>query len=504
MHPRHKKQKAATLDLMHARSLDDNDEQPLSFSSSSSRSSSLLSLASTVDSVKSDICRRFLALSKEVGSLPEGSYIPEHGSSEVFDVRHNAADGGKEGETMVEVTRRTETIPDLEAVTTRAHHDIESEIAKRRQDIRDLDQTILSLEGQIEMGGAGVAKLVEELGEVLQVKGNHKRCIKNLSSTREMELRVDVVRSCVRVEVRVSVASDSTSSERRVVCLEQPCLWNLGGWLCGLCTSSVEWFDRNSKSWKPMVSMVHKRCMFAAVLLNREVFVMGGSGLRNLTLSSVEKYDPVQKSWSLVAPMTTKRERFAAVVLDGQIYAIGGCGPLSLSSVEKYNVSIDTWQEVAPMNHKRTHCVAAVLEGNIYVMGGWDENHDYLVSVERFDVLSNSWELIAPMKTLSHNASAVVLNGRIYVLDDKTMQRFDAREGKWELVTSPSCHRSSFAAAVLDGQIYVTGGTTPAETVVLTVDKYDETKNVWEVVDDARMYGARQFHTSVVAFPPGA
>eukprot|EP00457_Paulinella_chromatophora_P005259 gb/GEZN01005273.1/.p1 GENE.gb/GEZN01005273.1/~~gb/GEZN01005273.1/.p1 ORF type:complete len:501 (-),score=69.42 gb/GEZN01005273.1/:215-1717(-) len=482
----------------HARSLDDEDEPPLHPASTGSPS-----VVATVDPATSDICRRFLAVYKGVSGLSEGCYTSSQGNPEVFEVRRSTVGGdGQATETLV-VTHRTETVRDLAAVTKQARHHIQNELSKRQQDINHLEQTIKHLQEQIREREDNAEMLLQELGRMLQVQGIHRKRIKELSSMWKVEVHVEVAQSCTRAELYVEAPRESTSKERRVVFLEEPCLYVLGGYENGQLVASAEIFNRKRRRWETVASLPTARAGCAAVAMGRDLFVLGGCD-QVTGLAVVEKYDSLRKSWSVVAPMTTKRDELSAVVLDGQIYAIGGVGPLA--SVERYDLASGIWQEVAYMNQRRAGCVAAVLEQKIYVMGGWGK-HGCLDSVECFDKKSNKWEFVAPMKSKRKNASVAVLNGRVYVMGGwsgserlSSVERYDSKLGEWEPVAPMISPRCESAAVAFDGHIYVTGGGCPHSNYPrhVSVEKFDEAKNVWRVVD-VPLPSARAFHAAVVA-----
>jgi N-acetylneuraminic acid mutarotase len=90
----------------------------------------------------------------------------------------------------------------------------------------------------------------------------------------------------------------------------------------GPCMNSVEVYDPATNAWVAGTPMLRPRCGFAAVVLNKKIYVFGGDAgpFRN----TMEVYDPVTDRWAMLSPMPTPRGGFAASVLDGHIYAVGG------------------------------------------------------------------------------------------------------------------------------------------------------------------------------------
>lgn len=58
------------------------------------------------------------------------------------------------------------------------------------------------------------------------------------------------------------------------------------------------------------------------------------------------RYDPIQNRWQRLADMNERRGNFALVVLDGNMFAIGGDkdSEFNTESVEVYCPVTDTWR----------------------------------------------------------------------------------------------------------------------------------------------------------------
>ena len=89
-----------------------------------------------------------------------------------------------------------------------------------------------------------------------------------------------------------------------------------------------------------------KRDNNSAVVLNGEIYVFGGNAVSSCVgvncvvgaeYRSAERYSPSNNIWAPIAAMFTARKDFDSVVLNGQIYVIGGrSGGDYIGAMERY------------------------------------------------------------------------------------------------------------------------------------------------------------------------
>ncbi|XP_076811840.1 kelch-like protein 40a isoform X2 [Clavelina lepadiformis] len=131
--------------------------------------------------------------------------------------------------------------------------------------------------------------------------------------------------------------------------------------------SSCESYNPEERKWSSIRNMYIKRTDHALVSARGLLYVLGGYVDDNNVTNTAECYDPLNGLWDYIPPMKTCRYGLTAVVLNNEIYAIGGIG---ISSVEKYNLDTKAWIDVPSMNEKRNGGSACVVDGLIWVFGG--------------------------------------------------------------------------------------------------------------------------------------
>ncbi|MDH3715240.1 MAG: hypothetical protein OET44_15500, partial [Gammaproteobacteria bacterium] len=95
-----------------------------------------------------------------------------------------------------------------------------------------------------------------------------------------------------------------------------------------------------------IANMGTKRDNMSAIVLNGKIYALGGNPVGNCAgvncvvgaeYRSAEVYDPATNTWAPIASMFTARKNFDSVVLNGQIYVIGGRGGGQyLGAMERY------------------------------------------------------------------------------------------------------------------------------------------------------------------------
>ena len=125
--------------------------------------------------------------------------------------------------------------------------------------------------------------------------------------------------------------------------------------------------------WRPVAPMRGPRSDACSVVIDNEMWVMGGLDEDNNVLATVEVYSPKTNSWRSCTPMSQRRKDAVAGVVGGRLVVAGGyCGGYYLSSAEAYTGT--GWTPLPPMPHAAWLATACVLNGRLYVMGGINSN----------------------------------------------------------------------------------------------------------------------------------
>ncbi|CAK8689885.1 unnamed protein product [Clavelina lepadiformis] len=168
--------------------------------------------------------------------------------------------------------------------------------------------------------------------------------------------------------------------------------------------SSCESYNPEERKWSSIRNMNIKRSSHSLVSARGLLYALGGRddntcstlmgwGVDSKTTNTAECYDPRNGKWEYIPPMNTGRFGLTAVVLNNEIYAIGGHdGSNYVSSVEKYNLDTKTWIDVPSMSEKRYGGSACVVDGLIWVFGGYD-----CKTIEFYDPTANKWQVSTNM-----------------------------------------------------------------------------------------------------------
>jgi len=150
-----------------------------------------------------------------------------------------------------------------------------------------------------------------------------------------------------------------------------------GGQCSGSPISAVERFDPSAWLWDELLPLPTPRRGCAAASLGGVLFVCGGAGPCAAPLGVVECFDMRRKcgqlGWSSLPPLLYPRFGCAATSSGKDLFVVGGTGVKAqpLKVVEKFDPAAGAWEALPCMSTARGCCTTATTGGKLYVMGGY-------------------------------------------------------------------------------------------------------------------------------------
>ena len=191
--------------------------------------------------------------------------------------------------------------------------------------------------------------------------------------------------------------------------------------------------------WRSIPRMIGPRRGACSVIIDNEMWVMGGRDYRGYELATVEIYSPKTNSWRSGTPMREPRCGAVAGVIGGRLVVANGQGfGRKPSSAEAYTGT--RWTSLPPMPHRADQATACVLNGRLYVIGGCPSN--MLQVLEMTEENGLSWSCKAVQPPGRFGAASVVHAGKIWVMGgfvqgeggvpSTSVMTYDADADSWE------------------------------------------------------------------------
>ncbi|XP_053172209.1 kelch repeat and BTB domain-containing protein 12 [Scomber japonicus] len=187
-----------------------------------------------------------------------------------------------------------------------------------------------------------------------------------------------------------------------------------------LITNCVERWSLQGGPWRSAAPLPIPLAYHSVVRLKDCLYVIGGRTPQSYRMDDepdhlsnrLLEYNPNTNKWTELGPMKYSKYRCSAVVLNGEIFVIGGIGcegmdrgqsRRCLDAVEIYNPDGDYWRDGPPLPcaqlSLRTNASnAGVVGGKIYVCGYYKEagrNDDITKDILELDPWENRWILLA-------------------------------------------------------------------------------------------------------------
>ena len=192
--------------------------------------------------------------------------------------------------------------------------------------------------------------------------------------------------------------------------------------------------------------------------------------------------------WWRIQPMSGPRWGACSVIIDNEMWVIGGMDENDdeLPTVEVYSPNTNSWRSCTPMSQRRGGAVAGVVGGRLVVAGGWCDGVGMLTSVEAYT--GTGWTSLPPMPHEAAMATARVLNGRLYVIGGahsnklQVLEKTEENGFAWTVKADLPAARWAMASVVHERKIMVMGGKMEGQasgTYSVSVVVYDPEEDAW-------------------------
>ncbi|XP_026162519.1 kelch repeat and BTB domain-containing protein 12 isoform X2 [Mastacembelus armatus] len=200
-----------------------------------------------------------------------------------------------------------------------------------------------------------------------------------------------------------------------------------------LITNCVERWSLQGGPWRSAAPLPLPLAYHSVVRMKDRLYVIGGRTPQSYRMDEepeclsnrLLEYDPNTNRWTELGPMKYSKYRCSAVVLNGEIFVMGGIGCEGpdrgqsrhcLGAVEIYNPDGDYWRDGPPLPcaqlSLRTNASnAGVVGGKIYVCGyykGADRHDGITKDILELDPWENRWTVVA-RRVLMHDNYDVCL-----------------------------------------------------------------------------------------------
>ncbi|XP_064210726.1 uncharacterized protein LOC660622 isoform X1 [Tribolium castaneum] len=189
-------------------------------------------------------------------------------------------------------------------------------------------------------------------------------------------------------------------------------------------------FDPTTRAWFSETSLGMKRRNFGLVVLQKNMYVIGGCNDKFESLNSVEKFDPREGVWKFMAPMHYARAGLACAKYRNFIWAAGGTADLKrnlmLDVVESYDVRSNQWTKIKKLISPRCFGCLFVMADNLYLIGGTGQKQKEFKSttsvglVDVWDTSNMSWRTIMGMTIPRHGHAVAYVGTQIFIMGGVT------------------------------------------------------------------------------------
>ncbi|MXV84378.1 hypothetical protein F4X88_14955 [Candidatus Poribacteria bacterium] len=281
--------------------------------------------------------------------------------------------------------------------------------------------------------------------------------------------------------------------------------------------------DAAANEWRVISELPTPRGEFATAVVDRKIYLIGGTPLENLRgvrrenepgiwkgpfgMTLVEVYDPQTNTWQRLTDMPTVRSGAKAAVVNGKIYVLSGrvgkdrqaVNLKVLKVVEMYDPQTDTWVRKQDMSRHRMAFGIGVIAGKIYTIGGTTDakpGDPWRVDlVEVYDPATDTWAKRADMPTRRRAVKAAVIRDTLYAIGGGgwppagaggpflgTIEVYEPRINRWTKRPEMPNPRTVFFSVVIDEKIYLIGGLRAGDSHPAPIEVYEPATERWRLV----------------------
>ena len=167
----------------------------------------------------------------------------------------------------------------------------------------------------------------------------------------------------------------------------------------------VDIYNPATDTWAKGPKMPTRRSYMRAEVVSDRIYVIGGSGWPvagwGPFLPLIEEYDPISRQWRKQKDMVDFRFVFSTVVVEDDIYLIGGTDESRqyLATVDMYHPRTEAWHNIPELPMPTYTIDAATVKGKIYLLGGFKEGFQFVPDVLAFDTGFRAVEATGKMLT---------------------------------------------------------------------------------------------------------
>ncbi len=287
-------------------------------------------------------------------------------------------------------------------------------------------------------------------------------------------------------------------------------------------------------TWESITTLPEGRAWACSVVVNNEIYVIGGSDMEQTPTQTVYKYDPGTQTWTLRSALPEPLFLHGCAWDGTSIHVVGGWNGVEPTNRHfVYNPVLDAWSELNPIPFSVMGHALEFANGNLYLCGGflsqtqtasnecyvWDESTDtwslagfqlqlkrwrvgstadgskiYIIgshtgmgedplspyTLEICDTLTEVCRLSRPtVFPLTSNPGAAVVSGELYILGVKDTSNLPVLALKYSPISDTfslfeplALPQNNTTAEYLNGLLYLFGGYNGQTLGISTVQQY--------------------------------